>query len=297
MVGGVPSQPLSLATLPPFGSPNPQLMTALKQLSAARYGRPRAEVEKDIFKRLETKPVPKKPGLGLPAGGAGRALPAARPGAKSAAKPGSSSFLDDWLAKKRKQSGAKQGAVVAPANTNTVSSAGDTSSVATVVNEAQALDTPPSNNQISIADSQSIQQSTSQSATGQQPVLSDKTKTVIPLPGKDNNFDLSIEQNSAQPQAAQEDSVVQTNISGQNTSLPPVAPPVVSPASTQAPPANQFQSTQRIAQDELPGSAAAGQPGFNLGTPAQVSQPVDNGNSNGLSQINIDQHGNLRSSG
>ena len=62
MVGGVPSQPFSLATLPPFGSPNPQLMIALKQLSAARYGRPRTQVEKDIFKRLETKPVSKKPG-------------------------------------------------------------------------------------------------------------------------------------------------------------------------------------------------------------------------------------------
>jgi len=107
MIGGVPSQPFSLTTLPPFGTPNEQLMNALKQLSAARYGKPRADVEKDIFKRLETKPAPNKPTLGAP-GAAGRTLPAAggaggRSGAKVPGKPGSSSFLDDWLAKKRKQ--------------------------------------------------------------------------------------------------------------------------------------------------------------------------------------------------
>jgi hypothetical protein len=44
MIGGVPVQPFSMATLPPLGSPNPQLADALKQLSAAKYGRPKATV-------------------------------------------------------------------------------------------------------------------------------------------------------------------------------------------------------------------------------------------------------------
>jgi hypothetical protein len=32
MISGVPMQPFSMATLPPLGSPNNQLMEALKQL-------------------------------------------------------------------------------------------------------------------------------------------------------------------------------------------------------------------------------------------------------------------------
>src|SRR3990172_1008090 len=56
MIGGVPVQPFSMATLPPLGEPNKQLSDALKQLSAAKYGRPKATVESEIFKRLETKP-------------------------------------------------------------------------------------------------------------------------------------------------------------------------------------------------------------------------------------------------
>ena len=55
LVGGVPTQPFSMATLPPLGSPNPKLAEALKQLSAAKYGRPRVVVEAEINDRLTTK--------------------------------------------------------------------------------------------------------------------------------------------------------------------------------------------------------------------------------------------------
>src|SRR6185369_3313133 len=41
LIGGVPTQLFSMATLPPLGKPNEQLATALKQLSAAKYGRPK----------------------------------------------------------------------------------------------------------------------------------------------------------------------------------------------------------------------------------------------------------------
>jgi len=37
---------------PPLGHPNPQLADALKRLSAAKFGKPRNEVEREIFKRL-----------------------------------------------------------------------------------------------------------------------------------------------------------------------------------------------------------------------------------------------------
>lgn len=115
MIGGVPVQPFSMATLPPLGSPNQQLAEALKQLSAAKYGRPRAQVEKEIFKRLETQPRLPAPRPGLPPGqmglpsGAGAFQPVSAsslPPANPTPKPTSSgsSFLDEWLAKRKSAS-------------------------------------------------------------------------------------------------------------------------------------------------------------------------------------------------
>jgi hypothetical protein len=116
LVKGVPTQPFSMATLPPLGSPNQKLADALKQLSAAKYGRPKALVEKEIFERLATKPEPAPPaptrpfGAQQPAfGAAGQPMPpagiapagfgGARPAA-SAKPTGTGSFLDEWLAKR-----------------------------------------------------------------------------------------------------------------------------------------------------------------------------------------------------
>lgn len=124
LVGGVPTQPFSMATLPPLGNPNPELADALKQLSAAKYGKPKAVVEKMIFDRLATRtpapaPVAQKPfqnpfanapatagnatpsfgrtsGVGAPAPIS--AAPVAGGGPASGDKP---SFLDEWLAKQR----------------------------------------------------------------------------------------------------------------------------------------------------------------------------------------------------
>jgi hypothetical protein len=128
MIGGVPVQPFSMATLPPLGNPNKQLAEALKQLSAAKYGRPKATVSAEISKRLAT--VPTKPALppasqsvfdkyGIP--------PSSRPPASAGSNPFSnlpspaapqqppspatttpkqpSSFLEEWL-EKRKAGGA-----------------------------------------------------------------------------------------------------------------------------------------------------------------------------------------------
>jgi hypothetical protein len=90
MINNVPSAPFSMSLIPPLGQPNPQLATALKRLSAAKYGTPRADAEKQIFQRL-------------------RAGDAAREAKKKAlmdaqgVSQGSSgsSFLDEWLAKRR----------------------------------------------------------------------------------------------------------------------------------------------------------------------------------------------------
>ena len=52
MIQNVPSAPFSMSLLPPLGKSNPQLRDALKRLSATKYGRPRAEVEKEFYKRI-----------------------------------------------------------------------------------------------------------------------------------------------------------------------------------------------------------------------------------------------------
>lgn len=98
MINNVPSQPFSMATLPPLGHSNAQLSGALKRLSSAKYGRPRKEVESSIFKRLETIEPP-RPSFGTtqrpPAG--------ARPAASGQSSNKTGSFLDDWLAKRSQQ--------------------------------------------------------------------------------------------------------------------------------------------------------------------------------------------------
>ncbi len=112
LVKGVPTQPFSMATLPPLGSANPKLADALKQLSAAKYGQPKAKVEKAIFERLKTQ-APATPafsastprpalGGGPPSFGASSSSlsPSPKP-ANTAKPPGTGSFLDEWLSKRQ----------------------------------------------------------------------------------------------------------------------------------------------------------------------------------------------------
>ena len=111
LIGGVPTQPFSMAGLPPLGSPNAQLAQALKQLSGAKYGRPRSVVDKEIFERIATVEEPKKPalseagqpfGAARPAAGAAPAqYPSTAPVKPAVASASGSSFLDDWLAKRK----------------------------------------------------------------------------------------------------------------------------------------------------------------------------------------------------
>lgn len=141
LVGGVPTQPFSMATLPPLGNPNNKLAEALKQLSGAKYGKPRATVEKDIFARLETKETP-APAFGRPSGapspvsqfGAapktgwnpptqgpfdsrtpGPAGLASVTPPKAGSPGGSTSFLDEWLNKRGPAVGGAKPMAPAPA--------------------------------------------------------------------------------------------------------------------------------------------------------------------------------------
>ncbi len=55
MVGGLPSQPFSLTALPPLSIHNPELGEAVKQLSAAKFGVSKEQVEADITARMQTR--------------------------------------------------------------------------------------------------------------------------------------------------------------------------------------------------------------------------------------------------
>jgi len=105
LVGGVPTQPFSMATLPSLGKPNQKLGDALKQLSAAKYGRPKAKVEAEIFGRLATKEPPKPVGGASPFGTKTSQVQQPTLGAAPTQRPGGASFLEEWLAKKKLQTG------------------------------------------------------------------------------------------------------------------------------------------------------------------------------------------------
>ena len=100
-IEGVPSAPFSMSWVPHMGQSNQQLGDALKRLSAVKFGHPRAQVEREIFERLKTADTAQSGAK------TGRAAPSA--GAKSggigAPKSSSSSFLDEWLAKRKQMTG------------------------------------------------------------------------------------------------------------------------------------------------------------------------------------------------
>jgi hypothetical protein len=105
MIGGVPSQPFTMATIPPLGHPNEKLGQALRSLSAAKFARPRASVEKEIFERMKTEAVP-KPSFATGQFGPGQSLsppPSLSASARSTKPAGTSgsSFVNDWLAARR----------------------------------------------------------------------------------------------------------------------------------------------------------------------------------------------------
>jgi hypothetical protein len=107
LIGGVPTQPFSMATLPNLGTPNPKLSAALKQLSAAKYGKPKAIVGADITARMRVPDAPKpaspfspaaSPSTAVTMGAGAASTPMMAPAPAAGAAP---SFLDEWLNKRR----------------------------------------------------------------------------------------------------------------------------------------------------------------------------------------------------
>jgi hypothetical protein len=125
-----------MSLLPPLGQSNPELRDALKRFSATKYGKPRAEVEREFFKRMSIGDEVKKqkmealkkaqeermaafraggtPGMnqgsalpGTPAGGLAAASSGQPAGGMTgtipapAAPPQPPSFLDEWLQKRQ----------------------------------------------------------------------------------------------------------------------------------------------------------------------------------------------------
>ncbi len=112
MINNVPSAPFSMSFIPPMGHINAQLSDALKRLSSAKYGRPRSQVEKEIFDRLgsgKVKDVAESPKAALP-----QAKQAGATASVPAPKSAGSSFLDEWLTKRKQLSSDP---VAAPAAT------------------------------------------------------------------------------------------------------------------------------------------------------------------------------------
>jgi len=115
MISDVPSASFSMSLIPPMGSPNPELARALKKLSAAKYGRPRALVEQEIFARLGAGDAAKKAKLeALKQAQQNRVASMSQqtnstvPTSPSQTSGAGSSFLDDWLAKRQQLSTAHQ---------------------------------------------------------------------------------------------------------------------------------------------------------------------------------------------
>jgi len=104
MVNGVPSAAFSMSLVPPMGNSNPQLRDALKKLSAAKYGRPRAKVEQEIFARLGAGDAAKKAKLeAIKKAQQQRSGAMVQPSqnAASQSEASTSSFLDEWLIKRQ----------------------------------------------------------------------------------------------------------------------------------------------------------------------------------------------------
>ena len=114
MMFDMPTSPFTMSLLPPMGDSSDELMRRMREYALSRFGRPRAEVEAEIDKRLAAgdeeddepemiAPAPKPAAAPMAVTGmaAGAAAATAKPAAapKPAAKP-KKNFLDSWLEKK-----------------------------------------------------------------------------------------------------------------------------------------------------------------------------------------------------
>jgi len=138
MINNVPSAPFSMSFVPPMGQSNQQLSDALRRLSAAKYGKPRAVVEKEIFDRLGSAEKERR----------ARAEAAGRKTQKNTltGAGGGSSFLDEWLTKRQQIAGSAQSQPQRPAmnSAQQPSQAGAPAQPYPSVNQGQRMQQPVS---------------------------------------------------------------------------------------------------------------------------------------------------------
>lgn len=113
LIKGVPSAAFNMTLIAPMCKANPQLQDAMKKLSGAKYGCPRAQVEKEIADRYSVVGSDKSDQATGTTKGAGPVLAGnventtksvSSPQSSVSQKPGSGvSFLDEWLEKRQKQ--------------------------------------------------------------------------------------------------------------------------------------------------------------------------------------------------
>ena len=107
MMFGMPSAPFTMSLPAPMGEPNTELMESLKVYSATKYGKSRAEVEKEIQDRWTAAERAKKDAAGGPKSPL-NSKPADLPSSSSEASSGASKeprkgFLDKWMSQKTAQ--------------------------------------------------------------------------------------------------------------------------------------------------------------------------------------------------
>lgn len=209
LIGGVPTQPFSMATIPPLGTPNKELGDALKQLSAAKFARPRQVVESEIFARMETK-VPassSKPGGFPPPIDNNTGTP---PPATPQMPNPNASFLDQWLDKRRKTAGQPASALPQPGSSNpfkksppaSTTTAASSSSIPPSMNIQQALQpqiiTPTNGSLTEGTESRSVLSQDSTNSNGLPPAMPGQPKQLA------NSGELKINQQDTHSQSTTE---------------------------------------------------------------------------------------------
>lgn len=105
LVNGMQSQAFSLWMIPPMGHPNQQLADALRKLSAAKYGRPRAQVEKTIHERLNSVQIAqekdKQQRLEAMRASSTPGFGSKQTSTHVSSEPDKRDFLDSWLQKRK----------------------------------------------------------------------------------------------------------------------------------------------------------------------------------------------------
>ena len=101
LINGVPSAAFNMTMLPPMAESNVQLQDAIKKLSSAKYGKPRAVVEAEIFTRLGAGDAARKLKLdAIKKPQQATQMPVSRP-ISATGDPSPKSFLDEWLIKRQ----------------------------------------------------------------------------------------------------------------------------------------------------------------------------------------------------